>query len=250
MKIQRLFISGSKQIKDLTELGYRGLGVIDEAIRCGTEILIGDCHGAEAVVQKHLAGSGYRNVTVYVSGLKEPRHNEGDWPVKHIVLDGSLSAGYDFYRQKDVQMIRDCDAALVIWNGESRGTRQNIIELRNLNKETEIIWSGKSVRGAFSGVFWKIDGEIYAFPDYGKTGKRDNPEKVWPYVKPKSCRRKPYNAFPCGVAAVNSGRLTLNIAPDCDGSQFSPDELDGLRALFEVGDRLSFTETEYSIVDD
>ncbi len=245
MKIQRLFVSGSKQIKDFNEIGCRGVDVIDEAIKRGAEILVGDCHGADTVIQQHIARRGYRNVTVYVSGLKEPRHNEGDWPVKHIVLDGSLSAGFDFYRQKDIQMIRDCDAALVIWNGESRGTRQNIIELRNLNKETEIIWSGKSVRGAFSGVFWKIDGEIYAFPDYGNTGKLNNPERVWPYVKPKSCRRKPFDAYSYGTAVIdNDGSVTLRCVSFGGNNCFTHSDMHGLMALFDVRDTLDFSKEQ------
>ncbi len=199
MEKQRLFIGGSKRLKEIE--GTRCFDVIDAAMQNGFEILVGDCQGVDTMVQKYLLNHGYRSVTVYASGPQLVRHNEGDWPVKHIVLDNNLSGGYEFYRQKDIQMISVCDCALLIWDGESRGTRQNIIDLKTSGKPVEVTYKGQLTEDSFCGAFWKIDDEIYGFPDFDGNAKLANLERIWPYVKPKGCK-KPFYEFPHGVMTV------------------------------------------------
>lgn len=50
-------------------------------------------------------------------------------------------SGYEFYRQKDIVMAADCDCGYMIWDGVSKGTRQNIEDLKRLGKfvQTESI---------------------------------------------------------------------------------------------------------------
>ena len=137
----KLFAGGSKSIDDIKPLPNRR--VLDDAIYHGERILVGDCPGADAAIQKYLAEREYCNVTVYASG-KEARNNIGGWDVELVEYDPELT-GYDFYRQKDIQMELDCDCAVMAWDGRSRGTRQNIIELMALGKRVDnMAWKDQS----------------------------------------------------------------------------------------------------------
>ena len=133
----KLFAGGSKSITNIESLPNRR--VLDNAIYYDEEILVGDCRGADVAIQKYLAKRGYYNVTVYASG-KTIRNNIGGWEVRFIEYNPSLT-GYDFYRQKDIQMELDCDHAVMAWDGHSKGTRQNIIDLMALGKRVDnMLW--------------------------------------------------------------------------------------------------------------
>ena len=125
----KLFIGGSKTV---TALNNEIRKVIDTFCEQNAEILIGDCFGADKLVQRYLHEKGYRNVTVYVSGSKV-RNNVGGFRTVFVdVPDGSK--GYRFYAEKDKQMVLTADTGLMIWNGKSRGTRNNIMWLKSMNK--------------------------------------------------------------------------------------------------------------------
>lgn len=129
----KVFLFGSKTITSLPESFTRQ---IDRYCEQGCEFLIGDCFGADRLMQQYLHFRGYSFVTVYVSG-ENVRHNIGDYPVKYIAVPDSVS-GFTFYRQKDIAMIHDCDAALAIWDGKTRGTRCNIEDLEKIGKHTAV----------------------------------------------------------------------------------------------------------------
>lgn len=99
-----VFVGGSKTI---TKLKDEAITAIDELCEAGAHILIGDCFGADKLVQQYLYDKGYTNATVYVSGCKI-RNNVGSFPVKYI--DCENLKGYEFFRQKDLAM---ADAAAV-----------------------------------------------------------------------------------------------------------------------------------------
>lgn len=55
--------------------------------------------------------------------------------------------GFDFYKQKDMAMANEADYGFMIWDGESRGTLNNVINLISQNK-TVLVYltlSGKMV---------------------------------------------------------------------------------------------------------
>ena len=76
----------------------------------------------------------YKNVTVYCSG-DMPRNNAGGWSVVALKSD---KRGYEFYRQKDIAMTVDCDCGYMIWDGISKGTMQNIEDLKRAGKPVKI----------------------------------------------------------------------------------------------------------------
>lgn len=130
----KIFLSGSKNIRILPE---KLTALLDTYCQRNCEFLIGDCCGADELMQEYLAEKGYANVTVYVSGDRI-RHKVDAFPVKHISVPDNVK-GFAFYRQKDIAMAQDCDAAVMLWDGKTRGTRCNIEEMQRMGKPYTVI---------------------------------------------------------------------------------------------------------------
>ena len=129
---KRVFTGGSKSVAILDE---KAKLKIDKYISDGAEILVGDCDGADKLIQEHLASQGYRNVTVYATDGKV-RNNAGNWPVVNVPSNGET--GYEYYQLKDIRMAEDADEAFMIWDGKSRGTRFNIEKMQSLGKKVTL----------------------------------------------------------------------------------------------------------------
>lgn len=78
-----------------------------------------------------------------------------------------------------------------------------------------------------NGVFWVIDGELFAFPFYegysgngvAKSGSTFNHEKLWPEIAPKFCRNKSFDYYPRGrVQLKNDGSSVIYMNPNIDES--------------------------------
>lgn len=132
----KLFISGSKSISVLSDDVKSAL---DDYMANGTEFLIGDCYGVDAAVQKYLESKGYRNVTIYCSG-ETPRNNFVTEAKVHSCAETVKGlTGSAFHYVKDLQMASDCDQTLIIWNGKSKGTRENIRRITEMEKPYRVI---------------------------------------------------------------------------------------------------------------
>ena len=132
----KLFISGSKSISVLSD---EVKAILDKYIAIGTEFLVGDCYGVDAAVQMYLDSKGYSNVTVYCSG-ETPRNNFA--PSAKVCSCAEAAKGLTgnaFQYVKDIQMAQDCDTALMIWEGKSKGTGENIRRIKELKKPYRII---------------------------------------------------------------------------------------------------------------
>lgn len=125
----KVFVGGAKAITTLPDPVIARLQTICER---QYDILVGDCYGVDAAVQKFFANLGYNRVVVYASNGKA-RNNLGGWPVKYVPVAQGLT-GFDFYRQKDIAMAEAADCGLMVWDGKSAGTRQNIRTLLELGK--------------------------------------------------------------------------------------------------------------------
>lgn len=128
-----VFVGGSKTV---TELTSDVKAVIDNFCCAGAKFLIGDCFGADKLVQHYLNNKGYKNVTVYVSGDKA-RNNVGGFNEKHIKADDLT--GFEFYRQKDIAMANDEDCGFMLWDSKTKGTACNIRDMREMGKEVLVI---------------------------------------------------------------------------------------------------------------
>ena len=132
----KIFISGSKSISKLPELAKI---FIDQFIENNDEILVGDCYGVDAVVQKYLDSKGYSNVTIYCSG-ETPRNNFVTGAKVRSCAEAAKGLTRSaFHYVKDIQMTQDCDQALVVWDGKSKGTAENIRRVKEMGKPYRII---------------------------------------------------------------------------------------------------------------
>lgn len=130
-----IFISGSLSIRRLPDCVKERLCVIvDHAL----PVVIGDAHGVDAAVQRFLADCGVRHVTVFCSG-SGPRHNIGEWPIRHIEADGPYGTRA-WHTAKDREMSRLAGAGFVIWDGTSRGSRANIDRLCERGRYTVVFY--------------------------------------------------------------------------------------------------------------
>ena len=135
----KLFVSGSKSISVLSN---EVKSILDEHIARDTEFLVGDCYGVDAAVQKYLESKGYSNVTIYCSG-ETPRNNFVTGAKVHSCAEAAKGlTGSTFHYVKDIQMANDCDFALVIWDGKSKGSENNIKRILNLNKKHNFFING------------------------------------------------------------------------------------------------------------
>jgi len=120
----KIFIAGPRAITSLPQEAKARLHGIYEK---GYTILVGDANGVDKAIQKYYATLGYDNVIVYASN-GAARNNIGDWPVEAVEVAGNIK-GFNFYAMKDKAMARDADYGFMLWNGESKGTLSNIINL-------------------------------------------------------------------------------------------------------------------------
>ena len=132
----KIFISGSKTVSKLPDLAKI---FIDQFIENNDEILIGDCYGVDAVVQKYIESKGFNSVTIYCSGVT-PRNNFTSSANIHSCAEAAKDlTGSEFHYVKDIQMANDCDQALMIWDGKSKGTAENLKRIKEMGKPFVLI---------------------------------------------------------------------------------------------------------------
>lgn len=120
----KIFIAGARSIKGLSPKVQQRMMTIYQK---GYDVLVGDCYGVDTSVQRFYSDLGYGNVVVFASNGKA-RNNIGRWNVRNVPVPSYIK-GFDFYKQKDVAMANEADYGFMIWDGESRGTLNNIINL-------------------------------------------------------------------------------------------------------------------------
>jgi hypothetical protein len=124
-----VFIGGSRAVSRLNAMVSKKL---DDLIARNCMIFVGDANGADKAVQQHFAERGYRRVTVYC--MDKCRNNIGSWPTKQINRpDGSR--GFAYYAAKDLAMARDARCGVMLWDGKSKGTLNNIQNLVSSGKK-------------------------------------------------------------------------------------------------------------------
>lgn len=132
----KLFVSGSKSISVLPD---EVKAILDEHIALGTEFLVGDCYGVDDAVLGYLDLKEYSNVTVYYSG-EFPRNFFALCVKTCSCAENAVGlTGREFHYVKDIQMANDCDQAIMIWDGKSKGTAENIRRIKELKKPYRII---------------------------------------------------------------------------------------------------------------
>ncbi|MDR1832266.1 MAG: hypothetical protein LBQ97_06030 [Fusobacteriaceae bacterium] len=134
----KIFIAGARQIKFLDDAVKEKL----ESIRSKNyDVLIGDAPGVDSLVQSFYASVGYPNVTIFACNGKT-RNNIGVWPVEGIPANRDLKSA-EYFAQKDIAMTAATDYGFMIWNGQSRGTMNNILRLLQAGKSSVVYLNGE-----------------------------------------------------------------------------------------------------------
>lgn len=127
--------------------GSRSLGRLNPAITTRLRnviannhtVLIGDATGVDKAVQSFFAAEGYRNIIVYCMD-GECRNNVGDWKVTSIDAFGKKK-DFAYFAMKDAQMSADADYGFMIWDGESKGTLSNVLNMIQQGKSALVYQS-------------------------------------------------------------------------------------------------------------
>ena len=131
-----IFIAGPRAI---TKLDNNIIEKLNYIINKNYNILIGDAKGIDSNIQQFLADNYYEKVCIYASnGLA--RNNYGDWKIENVKVDSNIK-NFDFYVAKDLEMAKNADYGFMIWNGKSKGTFNNMINLLNQNKEVLLYYT-------------------------------------------------------------------------------------------------------------
>ena len=128
-----VFVSGSRAVNKFDE---NVLNALFDELNSGVRILVGDADGVDTELQKFCAAQQYKNVTVFATNGKV-RNNVGNFTVQNVPMD--KNAYYKtFFVQKDIAMTDTADYGVVIWDGKSKGTFNNIERLVKQNKPCHV----------------------------------------------------------------------------------------------------------------
>ena len=123
-----VFVGGSRMARLNQDVRER----LDRIMGLGHHVVVGDANGVDKAVQTHLASRAYLNVVVYCSG-NQPRNNVGGWTLRAVSVDGKKRDRL-YYSAKDRVMTQEATHGLMIWDGESVGTLQNVLRLLQQGK--------------------------------------------------------------------------------------------------------------------
>ncbi len=107
---------------------------LDNVMKQEFMVLVGDANGADKAVQRYLSKHHYRNVLVYC--MESCRNNVGEWPTRIHAGEPSSKRDRHYYGIKDAAMAMDATCGFMLWDGLSKGTLTNIVNLLNARKKT------------------------------------------------------------------------------------------------------------------
>jgi hypothetical protein len=130
-----VFIGGSRSISRMNSTIRERL---DDLMCRGCLIFIGDANGADKAVQKYLADHAYKHVVVYC--VNRCRNNIGSWQIRQVPVP-SGTTGFAYYAAKDLAMAEDAQCGVMLWDGQSKGTLNNIQNLIGHGKKTLVYFA-------------------------------------------------------------------------------------------------------------
>ncbi|MGB8593271.1 MAG: hypothetical protein WCC98_17080 [Candidatus Acidiferrales bacterium] len=96
-------------------------------------VLVGDANGADKALQRYLAERGYERVIVYCMDVC--RNNVGNWPTHAHTAESCVRHDRQYYGIKDLAMAKDASCGFMIWDGASKGTVINVMNLVKAEKK-------------------------------------------------------------------------------------------------------------------
>jgi len=136
----KVFIAGSRRLSRLNADVKRRL---DTMIEKHFTILVGDANGADKAVQGHLAEKDYRNVIVHCME-SHCRNNVAGWPTRDVPAPPG-ARGFAYYAAKDQVMVDEADYGLMLWDGESKGTLNSVVNMIRRNKPVVVYLAPKKL---------------------------------------------------------------------------------------------------------
>ena len=121
----KVFIAGSRRLSKLSEdVTHR----IDNIVKKGLTVIIGDAKGVDKTVQTYLNAKQYSKVVVFCmeGGC---RNNVGGWPTRVIASPDAQHKDFAHFSTKDRIMAEEADYGLMLWDGQSRGTLTSVVDL-------------------------------------------------------------------------------------------------------------------------
>ena len=143
-----VFIGGSIRIRALPS---KVQSRIDTIMSKQFTILVGDAKGADAAVQEYLASKSYQDVEVFC--INEPRTLAMPWTIRTIATFEKEKLSHIDFALKDEAMARKADYGFMIWDGESSGTINNILNLVSMTKKCLVYMKWADCFSAVSTVF-------------------------------------------------------------------------------------------------
>ncbi len=131
---KKVFISGSISLKKIPACVESSIQRIKDQ---NITILVGDADGIDFLVQKYCKKLNYSSVYVY-SIYSSPRYIITGFNQKHVVAGSDIKKERDRQKEKDEEMTMDSDYSLVIWDGKSKGSYQNILRAIENDKKVKV----------------------------------------------------------------------------------------------------------------
>jgi hypothetical protein len=129
-----IFVAGSRHTSRLpAEVKKR----LDTVIGKRFQILVGDANGTDKALQQYLSDKEYPNVIVHCME-RHCRNNIGHWPTREVAAPKG-ARGFDFYSIKDRAMASAAEYGLMLWDGKSKGTINNVVNLSK-NKKPVVVY--------------------------------------------------------------------------------------------------------------
>ncbi|MCK4830537.1 hypothetical protein KA005_83235 [bacterium] len=136
--MSKIFCGGSRKIGRLSQAVKERT---DNIIASGYLVLLGDASGTDKAMQRYLAKKNYRKVLVYCMG-DACRNNIGKWETRNVRSNRSKK-DFNYYSTKDLRMSEEADYGFMLWDGKSKGTLNNILNLCEHNKKVLVYFSPK-----------------------------------------------------------------------------------------------------------
>ena len=130
-----VFIGGSRAVSKLNSVICARL---DDLIKRGCTVFIGDANGADKAVQTYFARHHYDKVVVFC--MEECRNNVGSWPTRSVEPP-SERKDFSYYAAKDFVMSKEAQCGVMLWDGKSKGTLQNMLNLVGAGKRALVYFA-------------------------------------------------------------------------------------------------------------
>ncbi|HXM62526.1 MAG TPA: hypothetical protein VN950_16820 [Terriglobales bacterium] len=138
--MKSVFVAGSRAVSRLNSQVKERL---DNIMKQNLAVLVGDANGADKAVQRYLAKCHYQNVVVY--SMDVCRNNVGCWPTRRHTAPPEARRDRHYYGIKDLAMAKNATCGFMLWDGVSKGTLTNVINLLNFGKKTLLYLSPKKL---------------------------------------------------------------------------------------------------------